>query len=96
MPVKTAVRKVDKVVECIQYTIDNIEEIDKWVGMTHVRKDISNPITMLNLGQKFQDYIELWAGMTPLTYGDYIVKMDGCFFLWKEDIFKERYEIIES
>lgn len=96
MSIRQAVRKVDRVVEFIQYNRDNIDEIDAWMGKKHERVDISNAVKMFQLGCKYQDYIDIFIGKAPLVPGDYVVKSNNLFYIWNAELFDETFEVVCS
>lgn len=91
--IKTAVRK-NSSVEFIQYTGSNIEEIDNWMEKKHREDDISSNF-MLQLGRSTQIYIDTVLGYLPIGVGDYVIKHEDVFYLWRKDMFEEKYEEVK-
>lgn len=88
-------RKKPVEIECVQFTGNNIAEIQKFVGddfiMSFIR--IDDPWAE----HSAPDFsIRTLEGDMKISEGDYIIKgVNGEFYPCKPEIFKKTYEIIE-
>ena len=79
-------RKKPIVVEAIKWTGDNVKEISKFMGASHISYDLWNcKISIATL-----------EGIMEASMGDYIIKgVQGEFYPCKLDIFQKTYEELE-
>lgn len=91
-------RKKPVIVECIQWTGDNLQEIRDFVG------DYLFELKTQTINLKKQEVKERTTGIKIKTLegnhlcniGDYIIKgVQGEFYPCKPDIFKETYEVLD-
>jgi len=82
-------RKKPVVIEAIRYVVDNVEELEKFVGKSLEVKWLSP--TMPNL------IIQTLEGDMIANKGDWIIKgIKGEFYPCKPDIFKRTYEKVNE
>lgn len=80
-------RLIPKNIKAIQFTGDNLKEIDDLCGTKCVGASFCGH-------QCIKTTIETEAGWIQANIGDYIVKFEDNFRVYKEDIFKSIYEAI--
>lgn len=81
-------RKKPVIIEAIEYTGDNIQELWDVFGA----RDIYGPTEKNEL-----PYIMTLEGNMTISKGDYIIQgVEGEFYPCKPDIFEKTYEAIES
>lgn len=92
-------RKKPVVIEAIQWTGDNLQDVREFVG------DYLFEFKTQTINLKKQEVKERTAGIKIKTLegdhhaniGDYIIKgVQGEFYPCKPDIFKETYEVVED
>lgn len=77
-------RKKPVVVEAIEWTGSNLEEVEGFLGVTD-RVKVLDSI-----------FIRTLEGLMETHVGDYIIKgVHGEFYPCKPDIFRETYELVE-
>lgn len=82
-------RKKPVVIEAIQYTGDNYNEVCEFVG-----KELRTPLIQYEPGELI---IETLEGNMIASVNDYIIKgIHGEFYPCKPDIFDKSYESIEG
>lgn len=80
-------RKKPVVVEAIQWTGNNIREVNKFYPKAEFEINIVNGISYSKV------YIRTLEGVMSANPGDYIIKgVQGEFYPCKPDIFKQTYE----
>lgn len=78
-------RKLPVVIEALQYTGDNYEEVCEYVGETTLSSDIYKRL-----------WIQSLEGWVKVSVGSYIVKgIKGEFYPCRGDIFRELHEEVE-
>lgn len=81
-------RKKPVVIQAVQWTGSNVEEIREFVGRD-ARFEFNEDITNL--------YIWTLEGVHEATVGDYIIRgINGEFYPCKPDIFEKTYDIVEE
>lgn len=84
-------RKKPVVIEAIKLTLDNINEIGKWIGKDCREAGFSEDFKSCFVG------IETLEGTMYAQMGDYIIKgVKGEFYPCKPDIFEATYEEVED
>lgn len=90
-------RKKPVVIECIQWTGDNLQEVRDFVGNYLIENYIE--IHTYNKRIETLDSIEIRTleGNHLCNIGDYIIKgVQGEFYPCKPDIFEETYEVVDE
>lgn len=81
-------RKKPVVIQAVQWTGENVEEIRRFVG-------VDARFTFDEFGANLEIYT--LEGLHESTIGDYIIRgVDGEFYPCKPDIFKKTYDIVEE
>jgi len=91
-------RKKPVVIEAIQWTGDNLEDIIKFTGLHHSALKWTWVKTHMALIQQ-QEGLKIFTleGSYMATIGDYIVKgVKGEFYPCKPDIFEETYDEVKD
>jgi hypothetical protein len=87
---KKYVKKPIKI-EAIQWTGDNTEKIEKFVG-----KKLPKQMSPIEKGKVVSLYINTLEGGHFASVGDYIIKgIKGEFYPCKEDIFNQTYQEVK-
>lgn len=92
-------RKKPVVVEAIQWTGSNLEEIRNFVGSNLIEEYVEFFDIKRTLNKMLVDIaIDTLEGTMRVDYGDYIIKgVQGEFYPCKPDIFEQTYEeVIED
>lgn len=92
-------RKKPVVVEAIQWTGSNLEEIRNFVGSDLIEEYVEFFDIKRTLNKMLVDIaIDTLEGTMRVDYGDYIIKgVQGEFYPCKPDIFEQTYEeVIED
>ena len=89
-------RKKPVVIEAIQWTGSNLEEIKSFVGKS-LQYDINDAAWKVGKGAPCIDIvIKTLEGDHICTKGDFIIKgINGEFYPCKPDIFEKTYELVE-
>ena len=90
-------RKKPVVIEAIQWTGLNLEEIKSFVGES-LQYDIIDTAWQVGKGVPYVDMvIKTLEGNHVCTKGDFIIKgVHGEFYPCKPDIFEKTYELVEE
>ena len=85
---KRLYKKKPVVIEAIQWTGDNLEEVKDFLEITHENYKPLQPKNSL--------FIKTLEGKMEASIGDFIIKgVQGEFYPCKPDIFEQTYELLD-
>ena len=85
-------RKLPIVLEVIQFTMDNVEEIRDWM----ILNDSEHELIVSVSGSWFEIAIKTLEGEMNISENDYIIKgVGGEFYPCKPDIFHKTFEVVK-
>lgn len=85
------------IIESIQLTKDNFEEIEKFIGNSFIDRHYNNEIDFINKINPIGIRIKTLEGEHLAYINDFIVKsVKGEFYPCKPDIFKMTYDKVEE
>ena len=89
-------RKKPVVIQAIQLTRENFDEVEQFVGVESHHRHYNNEVDFVKHYNPVGLFIPTLEGKMLATIGDYVIKgVKGEFYPCKPDIFKQTYEHAE-
>ena len=86
-------RKKPVVIEAVQWTGENEDELKQWAGNNIVFDSIFLDVPVM----VSPPFVRTLEGNMKISLGDYIIKgVDGEFYPCKPDIFEKTYDLVEG